>query len=88
VRPPLRVDTFRRTDSSILKDNGEDVRVVQELLRHASTKVTLDVYAQALTLAKRAAQRKVVSMIRGESQCTRNRPDVAALTPLIISIAQ
>jgi integrase len=70
VRPPLRVDTFRRTDSSILKDNGEDVRVVQERLRHASTKVTLDVYAQALTLAKRAAQRKVVSMIRGESQCT------------------
>jgi integrase len=56
--------TFRRTYSSILKDNGEDVKVVQELLRHASTKVTLDVYAQALTPAKRAAQRKVVLMIR------------------------
>jgi integrase len=62
--------TFRRTYSSILKDNGEDVKVAQELLRHASTKVTLDVYAQALTPAKRAAQRKVVLMIRGESQCT------------------
>lgn len=35
--------TFRRTYSSILKDNGEDVKVVQELLRHASMKVTLDV---------------------------------------------
>jgi integrase len=56
--------TFRRTYSSILKDNGEDVKVVQELLRHASTKVTLDVYAQALTPAKRAAPRKVVLMIR------------------------
>ena len=56
--------TFRRTYSSILKDNGEDVKVVQELLRHASTKVTLDVYAQALKPAKRAAQRKVVLMIR------------------------
>ena len=42
--------TFRRTYSSILKDNGEDVKVVQELLRHASAKMTLDVYAQALTL--------------------------------------
>jgi len=41
------------------------VKVVQELLRHASTKVTLDVYAQALTPAKLAAQRKVVKMIRG-----------------------
>jgi integrase len=65
--------TFRRTYSSILKDNGEDVKVVQELLRHASTKVTLDVYAQALTPAKRAAQRKVVLMIR-ESQCTASIP--------------
>src|SRR5215470_3741334 len=66
--------TFRRTYSSILKDNGEDVKVVQELLRHASAKVTLDVYAQALTPAKRAAQRKVVQMIRGESQCTASVP--------------
>jgi integrase len=37
---------------------------VQELLRHSSTKMTLDVYAQALTPTKRAAQRKVVRMIR------------------------
>jgi integrase len=66
--------TFRRTYSSILKDNGEDVKVVQELLRHASTKVTLDVYSQALTPSKRAAQRKVVQMIRGESQCTASVP--------------
>ena len=41
--------TFRRTYSSILQDNGEDVKVVQELLRDSSTKMTLDVYAQALT---------------------------------------
>jgi integrase len=66
--------TFRRTYSSILQDNGEDVKVVQELLRHASTKITLDVYAQALTPTKRAAQRKVVDMIRGESQCTASVP--------------
>jgi integrase len=56
--------TFRRTYSSILQDNREDVKVVQELLRHSSTKMTLDVYAQALTPTKRAAQRKVVAMIR------------------------
>lgn len=65
---------FWRTYSSVLKDNGEDVKVVQELLRHASAKVTLDIYAQALTLAKRAAQRKVVQMIRGESPCTASVP--------------
>ena len=41
------------------------MKVGQELLRHSSTKMTLDVYAQALTPTKRAAQRKVVRMIRG-----------------------
>jgi hypothetical protein len=56
--------TFRRTYSSILQDNREDVKVVQELLRHSSVKMTLDVYAQALTPSKRAAQRKVGAMIR------------------------
>ena len=66
--------TFRRTYSSILKDNGEDVKVVQELLCHASTKVTPDVCAQALTPTKRAAQRKVVEMIRGKSPCTASVP--------------
>jgi integrase len=44
------------TYSSILQDNGEDVKVVQELLPHSSSKMTLDVYAQALTPTKRAAQ--------------------------------
>ena len=52
-----------RTYSSILQDNGEDVKVVQELLRHSSSK-TWDVYAQVLTPTKRATQRKVVAMIR------------------------
>ena len=62
--------TFRRTYSSILQDNGEDVNVVQELLRHSSTKMTLDVYAQALTPTKRAAQRKVVAYQSATSRST------------------
>jgi len=62
--------TFRHTFSTLLKANGEDVKVVQELLRHASAKMTLDTYSQALTPAKRAAQSKVVSMIRPKSVIT------------------
>lgn len=58
--------TFRRTYSTLLKANGEDVKVVQELLRHASVRITMDVYVQAMTPAKRAAQQKVVEMIRPE----------------------
>jgi integrase len=44
--------------------NGEDVKVVQELLRHGSARITMDVYAQAMTSAKRLAQGKVVAMLR------------------------
>jgi len=36
----------------------------QELMRHANSRLTLDVYAQALTSAKRAAHLKVVELIR------------------------
>lgn len=58
--------TFRRTYSTLLHANGEDVKVVQELLRHGSVKVTMDVYAQAQMPAKRKAQQKVVEMMRPE----------------------
>jgi integrase len=55
--------TFRHTYSTLLRANREDPKVVQELLRHSSIKVTMDVYTQALTATKRQAQSKVVQMI-------------------------
>jgi len=50
-----RIDwhTFRRNYTTLLHANGEDVKVVQEPLRHGSSRITLDVYAQAVTPAKR-----------------------------------
>ena len=59
--------TFRRTYSTLLQANREDVKVLQELLRHGSAKVTMDVYSQAQMPAKREAQRKVVEMMRPEA---------------------
>jgi integrase len=56
--------SFRRTFATLLKGSGEDVKTVQELMRHANSRLTLDVYAQALTPAKRAAHLKIVEMIR------------------------
>jgi len=52
--------------TSLLTENQEKEKVVQELLRHSSVKVTMDIYAQAQMPAKRAAQHKVVEMIRPE----------------------
>ena len=55
--------TFRHMYSTLLRANGEDVKVVQELLRHANSKITMDVYTQALSPAKREAQGRVASII-------------------------
>ncbi|HZQ67770.1 MAG TPA: tyrosine-type recombinase/integrase [Terriglobales bacterium] len=56
--------TFRHSFATLLKANGEDVKVVQESLRHANSRITLDTYTQAESAAKRKAQAKVVEMIR------------------------
>jgi len=55
--------TFRHTFGTLLKANGEDVKTVQELLRHANSRITLDVYVQAVNATKREAQSKVVRMM-------------------------
>jgi integrase len=63
--------TFRRSYSSLLISNGENVKVVQELMRHASSRFTLDVYSQARKGAKRQAQQRVVEMILPENSVDR-----------------
>jgi integrase len=60
--------TFRRTYATLLKANGEDVKTVQELLRHANSLVTMNLYAQAITQNKRDAQSKIVSMLFDKKQ--------------------
>jgi integrase len=55
--------TFRHTYSTLLRSVGTEFKVMQELLRHSSLRSTLDVYAQAVTPAKYAAQAAVVSLV-------------------------
>lgn len=43
--------------------NGENVKVIQELMRHASSRSTLEIYSQARNANKRAAQQRVMQMI-------------------------
>ena len=56
--------TFRHTYSTLLRANQTDIKVMQELLRHASSRVTLDTYTQAVTRQKRKAQSKVIRLLR------------------------
>jgi len=55
--------TFRHSYATILKSHGEDVKTVQELLRHANSSITLNLYAQAITDTKRSAQSKVARLV-------------------------
>lgn len=63
IKKHVRWHVFRHSFATLLKGNGEDVKTVQESLRHADSKVTLDVYTQGLMPLKRAAQRKVIEAI-------------------------
>jgi integrase len=62
--------TFRHTYSTLLKANNEDVKVVQELMRHANITTTMNIYTKALTPAKREAQRRVVDVLLDRSRNT------------------
>jgi integrase len=55
--------TFRHTFSPLIKSLGVDAKVVQELLRHASFKTTMDGYTQALEAPKRQAQAALADLI-------------------------
>jgi integrase len=53
--------TFRHTYSSLLGYAETNLKIVQELMWHASIRTTLDTYTQAVTPSKREAQRVVVA---------------------------
>ena len=59
--------TFRHTYSSLLRANKTDIKVTQELLRHASSRVTLDTYTQAVTIQKRRAQSSVIRLLQASA---------------------
>ncbi len=54
---------FRHTFSTLLASNGEDVKTVQSLLRHANPSITFSLYTFAVSSKKREAQSRVVQMI-------------------------
>jgi integrase len=60
--------TFRHTFSTLLMANGEDVKTVQSLMRHANSRLTMEIYTHAVDSKKRAAQSKVIQMILPKQQ--------------------
>ena len=63
--------TFRHTYSTLLRSVGTEFKVMQELLRHSSLRSTLDVYTQAISPAKHAAQAAVLALVFGSETNSR-----------------
>jgi len=55
--------TLRHTFGTLVKSQGADVATTQALMRHANVSITMDRYVQAVTPAKREAQRAIVEML-------------------------
>jgi len=63
IRKQIGWHTFRHSFATLLKDNGEDVKLVQEALRHASYRTTMNIYTQVVPAKRRRAQTKVFRQI-------------------------
>jgi integrase len=57
--------TFRRSAASLLMSSGSSVKTTQELMRHATADITMELYAQAVTEDKRKAQNVLAALITG-----------------------
>jgi integrase len=54
---------FRHTLGTLLRAIGTDIKVAQDLLRHANSRTTLDIYTHAISQQKRDANSKVVELL-------------------------
>jgi len=55
--------SFRHSLATNLRSLGVDIKVAQELMRHSSSRTTLDVYTRAVDHQKREASLKVVELM-------------------------
>jgi hypothetical protein len=60
---PIGWHTLRRSLATVLISNGENVKVSQSQLRHPTPKITLELYAQAVSADQQKAHKKLVRMV-------------------------
>ncbi len=70
--------TLRHSYTTLLRQNNDDPKVVQALLRHSSIKITMDVYDEAVSREKQIAHRKVLRLVTRKQNRTVTRTAPAA----------
>jgi integrase len=56
VKKKIGWHSFRHRMANLLRQCGVDVKVAQDLLRHANSRITMDIYQQTVTEERRQAQ--------------------------------
>jgi integrase len=59
--------SFRHSLATNLRSLGVDVKVAQDLLRHANSRITMDIYTQAVAADRREASGRQIDMLLGSS---------------------
>jgi site-specific recombinase XerD len=54
---------FRHSLATNLRSLGVDVKVAQELLRHANSRTTMDLYTHAVSADKRSASQRQIELL-------------------------
>ncbi len=57
--------SFRHSLATNLRSLGVDVKVAQEFLRHANSRITMDIYTRAVSEEKRSASGRQIQMLLG-----------------------
>jgi integrase len=70
--------TFRHSYSTMLRAAGADIKVQQELLRHSTIQSTMNIYTQAVSEQKRAANSMVVGILFSEIASENQPPAIGS----------
>lgn len=66
--------SLRHGLATMLRQQGIDLKTAQELLRHANSRITLEIYQQSVAAEKRDAQNKVMGMLLAGTHATQSNP--------------
>ena len=75
----LLTKIFRHSLATNLRAAGVDLKTAQELLRHANSRITLEVYTRAISATKREANDRVMQMVFEAEKKTLSAPSKTLL---------